>query len=125
MARTGSSLLPERIQEEIADKCQRWRVTVVCGDTGCGKSTQVPQVLLDRALAASPSAARRSILCSQPRRLAAVSIAKRVAQERGSPLGTEVSRAVLPSPPFFCPPPPPRPACRNARAMPFPTAAEG
>ena len=53
----------------------------------CGKSTQVPQVLLD-ALAAKRDA--RAVLCTQPRRLAVVTIAERVALERGSALGGEV-----------------------------------
>jgi HrpA-like RNA helicase len=52
------------------------------GGTGCGKSTQIPQMLLKEAKAA--------IMCTQPRRLAVVAIATRVAQERGSVLGQEV-----------------------------------
>ena len=47
---------------------------------------QVPQFLLDAGLAAS-----RGIAVTQPRRVAAVSVARRVAQERGCKLGAEVS----------------------------------
>ena len=62
-------------------------VAVVSGDTGCGKSTQVPQFLLD----ASPA---NRIVVTQPRRLAARALAERVASERGSTLGRTVGYAV-------------------------------
>ena len=58
------------------------RVIMVQGGTGSGKSSQVPQILLDEL--GGP------VLCTQPRRLAAASIAARVAQERGCQLGSEV-----------------------------------
>ena len=51
------------------------RVIMVQGGTGSGKSSQIPQILLDNL--GGP------ILCTQPRRLAAASIAQRVAEERG------------------------------------------
>lgn len=47
-----------------------------------GKSSQVPQMLLEEGMV--------PILCTQPRRLAVVAVAKRVAQERGCILGEEV-----------------------------------
>jgi hypothetical protein len=55
-------------------------VTIVSGDTGCGKSTQVPQLVMD-------DDARARVVCTQPRRLAAVALAKRVAAERGEKIG--------------------------------------
>lgn len=58
------------------------RVIMVQGGTGSGKSSQIPQILLDNL--GGP------VLCTQPRRLAAASIAQRVAQERGCRLGSEV-----------------------------------
>ncbi|KAL0225825.1 hypothetical protein P9112_013149 [Eukaryota sp. TZLM1-RC] len=57
---------------------------VVIGETGCGKSTQVPQYI--------PSNLR--ICITQPRRVAAVSLAKRVAYEMGVQLGEEVGYSV-------------------------------
>ena len=58
------------------------RVIMVQGGTGSGKSSQIPQILLDNL--GGP------VLCTQPRRLAAAAIAQRVAQERGCRLGSEV-----------------------------------
>lgn len=60
---------------------------VVSGDTGSGKTTQVPQYLLEDA---NRTGQHCRIICTQPRRLAAISIADRVAQERGEALGQTI-----------------------------------
>ena len=52
-------------------------MVLVTGDTGCGKTTQIPQFILEEA----PKDAK--IVVAQPRRLAATGVAGRVAQERG------------------------------------------
>ena len=62
---------------------------VVSGETGCGKTTQLPQFVLERALA-SGDASVTSILCTQPRRISAISVAARVTRERGEELGESV-----------------------------------
>ena len=58
-------------------------VVVVCGDTGSGKTTQLPKMALELGRAAHG----RRIACTQPRRLAAVSMAERVAGELGVEVG--------------------------------------
>ena len=58
------------------------QVTVVSGETSCGKTTQCPQFVLERALAEGRASATY-VVCTQPRRISAVSVAARVAHERG------------------------------------------
>eukprot|EP00850_Spirogloea_muscicola_P021523 SM000252S09075 [mRNA] locus=s252:79854:86589:- [translate_table: standard] len=58
------------------------QVVVISGETGCGKTTQLPQFILEEAVEAGRGAAV-SIICTQPRRISAVSVAGRVAMERG------------------------------------------
>ena len=58
------------------------RVVVLSGDTGCGKSTQMPQYLLD-SFALQGRGAECNIIVTQPRRLAALSLAQTVAKNRG------------------------------------------
>jgi ATP-dependent helicase HrpA len=72
-------------REEIAAAIARYPVVIVCGETGSGKTTQLPKIawLAGRGRAGL-------IGHTQPRRLAATSVAKRIAQELGSPLGVHV-----------------------------------
>ena len=65
------------------------QVIVICGETGCGKTTQVGQFLLDHALKSGKGSTFHAI-CTQPRRIAAISVAERVAQERCEPCGNSV-----------------------------------
>ena len=65
------------------------QVTVVSGETGCGKTTQCPQFVLERALAEGRASATY-VVCTQPRRISAVSVAARVAHERGEAVGATV-----------------------------------
>ncbi|MGN0847985.1 MAG: ATP-dependent RNA helicase HrpA [Kiritimatiellia bacterium] len=64
-------------------------VVVVCGDTGSGKTTQLPKMALEYGLAHSTAAARHGfrVACTQPRRLAAVTMAERVAHELKGEVG--------------------------------------
>ncbi|KAG7378371.1 hypothetical protein PHYPSEUDO_010152 [Phytophthora pseudosyringae] len=78
----------ERVVEMLSDH----DVILVSGETGCGKSTQVPQFLLEDLLLSEPGGARGQIVCTQPRRLAAISLAERVSEELGeSSMGTGAS----------------------------------
>ncbi len=64
----------------------RHPVVIVCGDTGSGKTTQLPKIALELGRGTDG----KRIGCTQPRRLAATSVAKRVAEELGVALGEEV-----------------------------------
>lgn len=77
-------------REEIAEAVLRHPVTIVCGDTGSGKTTQLPKIVLQLGLGRGLAAGGRRIGCTQPRRLAATSVARRVAEEMEVNLGGEV-----------------------------------
>lgn len=62
-------------------------VTVISGDTGCGKSTLIPQLVCD---AENLVADDKVVVCTQPRRVAAITLAEYVAKDRGQELGDEV-----------------------------------
>ncbi|HMM47233.1 MAG TPA: ATP-dependent RNA helicase HrpA [Thiobacillaceae bacterium] len=63
------------------------RVLIVCGETGSGKTTQIPKMCLELQRASGAAHAGKLIGCTQPRRIAARSVAARIAQELGSELG--------------------------------------
>jgi len=85
-AKHRASLPIHQLEPQLQAAMESGQVAVVCGETGSGKSTQVPQMLLEHALAAGAGGAT-SIICTQPRRIAATSLARRVAQERGEVVG--------------------------------------
>ena len=80
------SLPIAQMEESLKATMINEQVAIVCGETGSGKSTQVPQMLLEHALA-SGKGGPTNILCTQPRRIAATSLARRVASERGEKVG--------------------------------------
>lgn len=65
------------------------QVLVVSGETGCGKTTQLPQFILEEEIASSRGA-NCNIICTQPRRISAISVAARISSERGESLGETV-----------------------------------
>ncbi|CAM6089460.1 unnamed protein product [Calypogeia fissa] len=72
------------VKDDFLKKVRESEVVVVSGETGCGKTTQVPQYLLDEMIGAGRGAFC-NIICTQPRRIAAISVAERVAVERCEP----------------------------------------
>ncbi|KAL5176718.1 DExH-box ATP-dependent RNA helicase DExH3 [Glycine soja] len=65
------------------------QVIVISGETGCGKTTQLPHYVLESEVE-SGRGAFCSIICTQPRRISAMAVAERVSAERGEPLGETV-----------------------------------
>ncbi|XP_076381687.1 putative ATP-dependent RNA helicase DHX57 [Megalopta genalis] len=77
--------------DNILEMIHEHQVTIISGETGCGKSTQVPQFLLDDWILNRPTLKEHvNIICTQPRRISAVGVAKRVASERDERIGDTV-----------------------------------
>ena len=76
-------------RDELIELIHQRQVIVVCGETGSGKSTQIPKILLESGLGRSAMIGH-----TQPRRLAARSIANRLAEELQTPLGELVGYQV-------------------------------
>ncbi|KZC06075.1 PREDICTED: putative ATP-dependent RNA helicase DHX30 [Dufourea novaeangliae] len=76
-------------KSQILESIENNQVLLIKGDTGCGKSTQVPQFIID-AYTEQGKANECNILVSEPRRVSALSLAKRVAKERGEQVGDVV-----------------------------------
>ncbi|KAI8787906.1 ATP-dependent RNA helicase TDRD9 [Biomphalaria glabrata] len=72
-------------REEIVNVIEAHQVTIIQGPTGSGKTTQVPQFIFDHYASESKYC---NIVITQPRKIAAVSIAQRVCAERGWPIGS-------------------------------------
>eukprot|EP01027_Heterolobosea_sp_BB2_P018679 GEZU01026281.1.p1 GENE.GEZU01026281.1~~GEZU01026281.1.p1 ORF type:complete len:648 (-),score=93.75 GEZU01026281.1:63-2006(-) len=69
---------------------EKYRCVVIVGHTGCGKTTQIPQYLFEEGWANNGLC----IACTQPRRVAATTVASRVADEMGVELGKEVGYSI-------------------------------
>lgn len=76
-------------REEILRTIRDNSITILVGETGSGKTTQLPQFLAEAGYTKTGK-----IAITQPRRVAAMSVASRVAYERQSPLGSEVGYSV-------------------------------
>ena len=72
-------------KDAIVDAIGKHQVVIISGDTGCGKSTQIPKMCLEAG-----RGIRGRIACTQPRRIAATTIAARIAEELGEEIGKSV-----------------------------------
>ena len=79
------SLPIHKLKAELVKAVTDNQILVVIGETGSGKTTQITQYLAEEGFTI-----RGKIGCTQPRRVAAMSVAKRVAEEFGCRLGQEV-----------------------------------
>lgn len=91
MLATRRELPAFQAKSRVLDVYNRGQVVVISGGTGCGKSTQIPQLLLDEGLERGRPL---RIICTQPRRISAVGLAERVAAERCEPVGRSVGYRV-------------------------------
>ncbi|GAQ88491.1 DEAH-box RNA helicase [Klebsormidium nitens] len=88
-ARLGLPILG--MEQEIMEAVAEHDLVVICGETGCGKTTQVPQFLFEAGYGCKDCPGRAGAVgVTQPRRVAALATARRVAQELGVRLGGEV-----------------------------------
>ncbi|MES1912387.1 MAG: hypothetical protein MHM6MM_004672 [Cercozoa sp. M6MM] len=78
-------------QEHVIDTLLKHRAVIVVGETGSGKTTQLPQFVLKDERLVRPG---QAVAVTQPRRVAAMSVARRVAEEAGVVLGSTVGYKV-------------------------------
>ena len=76
-------------RDEVVQALENNRVVVLEGATGSGKTTQIPKFCLSEAISGG-----KRVCCTQPRRVAAISVARRVAEELDVELGAEVGYSV-------------------------------
>ena len=87
-----STILPITAKKKaIINQIKLNRTLIIVGATGCGKTTQVPQFIMDDCFSRGQNF---NVIFTQPRRIAAVSIAKRVCHERGWSLGEIVGSQI-------------------------------
>lgn len=74
-------------RDAITSAIDSHQVVLISGETGCGKTTQVPQYVLEHVWSKHETC---KIICTQPRRISAVSVAGRISSERGENIGDSV-----------------------------------
>jgi ATP-dependent RNA helicase DDX35 len=96
-SKSGAPLAQQRLllpiykhRRQIIYALEDFGVVIVVGETGSGKSTQIPQYLVESGWAENDF----QIVCTQPRRIAAITLAQRVAEEAGTDLGNGVGYSV-------------------------------
>ncbi|PKI83845.1 RNA helicase [Malassezia vespertilionis] len=87
---TRKSLPVYALREELLQAIAEFQVLIVVGETGSGKTTQLPQFLYESGYTKDG----KMVACTQPRRVAAMSVAARVAEEMGVRLGAECGYSI-------------------------------
>ncbi|KAL8920381.1 MAG: hypothetical protein Q9172_004523 [Xanthocarpia lactea] len=87
---TRKSLPIYSFRDDLVAAVEKYQVLIIVGETGSGKTTQIPQYLHE----AGYTNDGMKIGCTQPRRVAAMSVAARVAEEMGVKVGNEVGYAI-------------------------------
>ncbi|KAH7384148.1 P-loop containing nucleoside triphosphate hydrolase protein [Phaeosphaeria sp. MPI-PUGE-AT-0046c] len=82
-----------RLKDQIVKTVNKCQVTIISGETGSGKSTQSVQFVLDDLIHRQLGAVA-NIICTQPRRISALGLADRVADERSSQVGEEIGYTI-------------------------------
>ncbi|PQE28825.1 pre-mRNA-splicing factor atp-dependent RNA helicase prp43 protein [Rutstroemia sp. NJR-2017a BBW] len=89
--KTRRDLPVHKQRQEFLEMFQKTQILVFVGETGSGKTTQIPQFVLFDDL---PHFSGKLVACTQPRRVAAMSVAQRVADEMDVKLGEEVGYSI-------------------------------
>ncbi|GJX66027.1 DExH-box ATP-dependent RNA helicase DExH1 isoform X1 [Tanacetum coccineum] len=89
MCQFREKLPAHKMKTEFLKAVAKNQVLVVSGETGCGKTTQLPQFILEEEIS-SLRGSECNIICTQPRRISAISVAARISNERGENLGETV-----------------------------------
>lgn len=87
---TRKSLPIFPFRDDLLKAVEEHQILIVEGETGSGKTTQIPQYLYEAGYCRDG----KKVGCTQPRRVAAMSVAARVAQEMGRTLGNEVGYSI-------------------------------
>lgn len=78
-------------KEDILKSIRNHQIIILKGETGCGKSTQIPQFIFDEWIESFHKDEKHlEIICTQPRRISALGVANRVANERVEKIGHSV-----------------------------------
>lgn len=93
MMKARQSLPAWRLRDDIVRTVNDCNVTIISGETGSGKSTQSVQFVLDDLIQRQLGAVA-NIICTQPRRISALGLADRVADERCSQVGDEIGYTI-------------------------------
>ena len=93
MLKIRQSLPSFKFKSQITKAISSSQVVICCGETGCGKSTQLGQFILDDMIDQGLGQSC-NIVCTQPRRISAMALADRVSQERCEKVGTQVGYSI-------------------------------